>query len=260
MGRTGSLNRFSISLERSIKILIVDDEWSIAKAYSEIFRSYKLYKVTCASCAKAADLLLSSSKRFHVCLFDLGLTDINNDEYYLIKKHSPKISFIIVTARDSLKKGFQSKAYGAIAAINKPIDFSNLDFINLVNEAFLRSLIVPKDINKCKPIIKDTIEAFMSLKPTSTKQWAENSGIDERYLRRIWLECFNYQPKYLLCLTKLFQHVFVHYNALYCKNLGIKLPGNETHEPKEIEYFNNQFGLFNAKHKKELNCILNSKY
>ena len=242
------INSTNISpLEQSIKILIVDDEWGVAEAYSEILRTYKLYEVTCAYCAKEADLLLSSSKRFHVCLFDLGLTDINNDEYYLINKYSTKISFIIVTGKDSLKKGFQSKAYGAIAAINKPIDFCNLDFINLVNEAFFRSLIIPKDINKCKPIIKDAIESFISLRPTNIKQWAENGGIDERYLRRVWMECFNYQPRYLLWLTKVLSYAFSFYNSLYCKELGLRTSGNDI---QDIEYSSRRFNSFYRKHKK----------
>jgi CheY-like chemotaxis protein len=253
MKNTGSKNNSSSFLERSIEILLVDDDWSIVQAYSEILRLYKLYNVTCASCAKEADFLLSSSKRFHVCLMDLGLNDIDNDEYYLIKKHSPKTSFIVATARDSLTKGFQSKSYGAIAAINKPIDFNSLDIINLINEAFFRSLLFPNDINKCKPIIKISIDAFMSLKPASIKQWAENSGIDERYLRMVWMECFNCQPKYLIWLTRVLLRAFPFYNTLYCRELRLKAENNDS---RDAPHISKRYDLFYRKHKKEIDRIL----
>jgi DNA-binding NtrC family response regulator len=89
------LDSRSLFPQRSIKILVVDDEFALVDLHLEHLTSYELYDVTCAYNATTADKILSSSKRFHVCMMDLGLYDMNNDEYFLIKKYSPRISFII---------------------------------------------------------------------------------------------------------------------------------------------------------------------
>ena len=75
-------------VERSIKVLVVNDEWSLAKTHADNLGTYPLYDVACVSNAKSADVILSSAKRYHVCLLDLELKDIDSDEYYLVKNIS----------------------------------------------------------------------------------------------------------------------------------------------------------------------------
>jgi len=254
MGNVSQSNTFFALLERTIKILVVDDDLSMVELFYEHLNSYRLYDITRAFCTKEADSILSSSKRYHVCLMDLGLYDINNDEYYLLKKYSPKISFIVVTARDTLDKGFQSKSYGAIAAMNKPLDFYKLDIFNLVNEAFIRSLITPEHTDKCKPIIQDAVRTFISAKPTSIIAWAEEIGVEKRYFRKVWLECFGYQPKYVVWLYKMFSYAFLYCNSRYCKKFRLKT-GDDL-QFKGIECFEKRVNRYYNKHKKDINRIL----
>jgi DNA-binding NarL/FixJ family response regulator len=252
------MNRAFPFLERSIEILIVDDEWSVAAAYAGILNLYKLYNVTCASSVKEADLILSSSKRCHVCLLDLGLTDIDNDEYYLIKKFSPRISFIVVSGRDSLQKGFQAGMHGALAAISKPVDFYKLDFIDIINEAFLQSLIIPEDMNNCKPIIKNAIEVLISSKPASIMHWADKVGVEERYLRKVWTDCFEYQPKYVLWLHRIFSHAFSYYKSFYCEKGKLKTETENAGFKDKGPYYSGYKRFYNA-HKSTIDYILKSR-
>lgn len=243
-------------LERSIKILIVDDEWSFAEVLRENLSAYVLYDVARAYSAKEADSILSSGQ-YHVCLMDLGLNDIDNDEYYLIKKYSPKISFIIVSARESLEKGFQARDCGALAAVSKPVDFSDLNFINLINEAFFQSLITPDSIITCKQVIRNAVRAFMSAKPTSIIQWAGKTGVEKRYFSKVWVEFFGYQPKHIVWLYKVLSHVFSYYNFQYCKEFKMKT--GDFSQLKEAIKIALCFKRYYSKNKKEINRILTQK-
>ena len=124
--------------ERSIEVLIVDDDPCILDLHEECLSRYKMYSVSKASCAKEANEIFLSKRRIHVCLLDLGITDMDRDEYYLLKKFSLKTSFIVVTGRDSLEEGFKARNLGAYAAIKEPIKFEELSIIHHINDAFLK--------------------------------------------------------------------------------------------------------------------------
>jgi DNA-binding NarL/FixJ family response regulator len=240
-------------LERSIKILVVDDDWSIASAHTDILNFYKLYDVTGVTSAQKADEAMSSPARVHVCLLDLGLSDIDNDEYYLIKKYAPRISFIIVSARDSLQSGFRASTCGACAIVNKPVDFSKTDLVDLINSAFLRSLIIPDKNKKCKTVIKDAAEAFISTKPASVSEWAGRIGIEERYLRKVWAASFGYQPKYVIWLYRTYSRAFSYYNGLWLKNKA------EQTVPESAGVAAQRLRQFYHTHKKTIDNILKQK-
>jgi response regulator of citrate/malate metabolism len=248
-------------LERSIGVLIVDDEPAVAALHFEYLNSYKLYHVACAPSIKEAESMLLSSQRFHVCLLDLGLTDFDCDEYYLIKKYSPEVSFIVVSARNSLEKGFTAGACGALAVINKPVEFFKVDFIDRINDAFFRSLLVPEKLNRSKQIIRDAIETYISIKPVNVRQWAEKVGVEERYFRKVWAECFDYPPRYVTWLHRIYSRAFSFYKTLYCEEFRIKKEKNglSVRDIKDIEYINRRFRFFYKTYETATERIINRK-
>lgn len=241
--------------ERSIRLLVVDDEPSILNAYSEFLGSYKLYDVTCVSSAKEGANLLSSSRRFHVCISDLGILDIGNDEYYLMKTFSHKTVFIVVTARDNLDKGFQSRDSGAFAVLKKPVNFLSIDLVDLINEAYVQSIMIPERNENIKPIIKGIAKAFCQHKPNSINKWAQHACVEAGYLRKAWKDCYGYSPRYFLWLYGILSNVFAFYNFLYCEKWGINYAERTILSMGQAEYINNKFNKFYQVHKKLLEHI-----
>lgn len=250
-----SNNPFSF-FERSIRLLAVDDEPSILNAYSEFLDSYKLYDVTCVSSAKEGANLLSSSKRFHVCISDLGILDIGNDEYYLIKTFSHKTVFIVVTARDDLDKGFQSKASGAFAVLRKSINFLSLDLVNMINEAYVRSIMLPERIDNLKPVINEIVKAFCLHKPATISKWAQHACVEARYLRKAWSDCYGYSPRYFLWLHRILADVLSYYNSLYSEEGRANRAIGKESPAGQIEYINNKFNRFYQTHKDVFDRVL----
>jgi CheY-like chemotaxis protein len=211
-------------LERSIEILIVEDMPAECDVYEGFLNSYKLYNVTCVSTAHEANALLLE-KRFHVCLTDLGICDINGDEYYLLRTFSSRLPFIVVTARDSLEYGFEVRKLGAFAAIKKPINFLNLNLIRLINEAILHGVFKYKVTENYKRVIIDAINVLVETKPANMKQWVERLGVEERYLRKVWVDCFEYRPRLVFTLYQVFVEAFAYYNRVFSQEF--KFEGTE---------------------------------
>ncbi len=240
-----------IFLKNSINICMVDDDPKLLQIYSEILNYYKLYTIISCSNVSQTDSILSSKQRFHVCIMDLGLDGINNDEFYLLKKYSPRISFIVLTGNDSIKKGFECGKYGSLSVFEKPIDFGKIDFINAINRAFIYSL-----VSSCskfhKPVIEKIIEALFISNPVDIFDWSFSANVTEQYLRRVWNTIYGYQPKYFLWLYRIMNSSFPFYNSEFLTKTGVTdaLTGfNSKIDEKDIlaagKYFQSNENIFN---------------
>jgi two-component system response regulator AtoC len=118
------------------KILIVDDEIEICKAF-EIFLKSKGYEVCTAQDGSRA-LQLVREIRPQVVLLDIILPgEWGLDLLQDIKKIDPMINVIMITAIGDEETARQAKKLGAYDFITKPID---LDYL----ERTLLSKLVPK--------------------------------------------------------------------------------------------------------------------
>jgi CheY-like chemotaxis protein len=242
-------------LERTIELLIVDGVSVECSAYYDFLKSYKLYNVTRVSTAQEASALIMSKKRFHVCLTDLEICDINGDEYYLLKQFSSRLPFIIMTDKDSLKLGFEIRKLGAFEAIKKPVNLQNIELIRLINDAVLQGIFKYIIAGNFKRVIIDAVNVFIETKPKNLRRWTEIIGIDERYFRRVWTECFGIPPRTVFMAYDVFLEAFVRYNIKYCKKF--KLPespvmfqlANGKSKNKHIQ------SVF-KRHKKEMDSML----
>jgi DNA-binding NarL/FixJ family response regulator len=230
---------------------MVDDDPQLLKIYSDILNFYMLYSFTTCSNVSEAELRLSSAQRFHVCIMDLGLDEINNDEFYLLKKYSPYTSFIVLTGNDSVKKGFECGKYGSLYVFEKPVDFCRIDFINAINRAFFYSL-----VSSCskyhKPVVEQMVDALFVNNPADILHWALNANVTEQYLRRVWNTIYEYQPKYFLWFYKMMLSAFEFCNLEFLMKTGSKnklSTFQSKSDEKEImaieRYFQSNRSIFN---------------
>jgi CheY-like chemotaxis protein len=248
--------------ERLIRILVVDAT-AESPAILQGLQSYRPYFVTHVSNAKNALELLSSEKRFHVCLCDLGLFDLTDDKFNLLKTVSSELPIIVMTDENSYEQGFKIGNLGAFAAVKRPIDFKQQGIIDLINEGFIQSIFRKRECKNYKPIILDAIKAFIEFKPMRVKEWVEKLGIEERYLRRVWMDSFGYQPRFIILLYKLLLDAFKHFNNLYFKEgyscsqlpsygdcVGFNL------DDENFEFRNQRYFSLFEKHHSKLEAIL----
>jgi len=240
--------QFFSFLREAINICIVDDDPQLLSVYTEILQQYRLYTIFPCASASEADLLFMSGKRIHVCIMDLGLKNGSNDEFYLLKKYSPNISFIVVTGKESIKKGFECGKYGSQSVFEKPLDFTSIDFLKAINDAFIYSLVCGPRFHK--PVLESIVHALLTKNPSDMFEWSMHASVTEQYLRKIWNLIFGYQPKYFLWLYKTFNTAFTIYDNIFLQSTGSSDMPSCTKLPDEKDlitwekYYNNNESIF----------------
>jgi DNA-binding NarL/FixJ family response regulator len=204
-------------LEKTVNVLVVDDLPVFTSMIEEYLNPFKIYSVqTASSTREALDVLKTSKTRFHVCLFDLGLFDVERNEFFLLDKYGKKMPFVIMSAQEDTEKSFEAKKRGAKAYVRKGDDFVRNVTLQCNRQA-LRSIVCPVSIdNPMSPIFR-FLETLISKKPYFITDWAREANITDRHLRSEWEEHVGFSPKYSLCLYHLFSCIFEQIEA-FCKN------------------------------------------
>jgi DNA-binding NtrC family response regulator len=120
-------------------ILIIDDEADVLASLDELMRT-EGYQTAAASTA-AAGLEKLGKEPFDLVLLDISLPDSNGiDVLRTIKRDSPELPVIMITAYDSSQIAFQASREGAESYITKPWDNDKLllEISNLLDRSRLR--------------------------------------------------------------------------------------------------------------------------
>ncbi len=241
---------------KTISILVVDDDQCQLDFYEEMISGHPLYKVTKASTAKQAELLLSSSAHIQLCILDLGIDDMDNDEYYLLKKFSPKLPIIIISGSADLERAFVASNLGAAGVISKPPEVSSQKFWNTLSKVYLDWVILPVIPQMVNPIFATSCEIIQSDLPESVSDWAAKANITDTYLRRLWSECYAFPPKHVLFLYKTHKQAFTYFNTVYLQ----KISNIQMHAPLPDQAEYRRIRNYYLQNKYELDAIRDKNY
>jgi len=205
-----------VYLEKSIKILAVDDEPYILDIYGAYLKDFPLFTIDTADTVAEAQELMQKDGGYDVCIFDLGMAEGKKDEFFFLKKYAQRLPFVVVTGTTSTSKGFNSRLYGAYNIISK-IDATRTVLIKEICDAFLWSLIKPYG-TKQHPFFEKAAQICLENFPENVHVWAERLDVSGSYLRRLYMEFYELRPKYVLFLYDLYKHALgFHYHKLIKK-------------------------------------------
>jgi response regulator RpfG family c-di-GMP phosphodiesterase len=187
-------------LSGCLNILTVDDSEVILRLIKGTLSPIRAYKVYNASSAKEADCLLGKEIKFHACISDMGLNDINNNEFYLIEKYGKTIPFIVLTGRNDTPMGFKCREKDAHAIIQKETDETLLKIKTAVKYSAVRSRLDGE-------LLKNHIDILMKAQPKNVSEWAREIGISDSRLRKAWQQAYERNPKHILFLHRLLNFV-----------------------------------------------------
>ena len=110
---------------RKIKILLVDDEYSILKSMQKDFE-HEGYEVMTASCAETA-LQVNQHQQFDLIITDLSMPGMDGIKLLSeIKKLNPDIGSIILTGYGDMDSAIEALRLGADDYLLKPCDTEEL--------------------------------------------------------------------------------------------------------------------------------------
>jgi len=237
-------------LEKTINILVVDDEDFQLALYKELLQDHRLLQIYTASTGREAEKILRGKTPVHMCFFDLGITDIDNDEYYLLKRYGQWLPFIIVSGASDMERAFEARAFGASKLIEKPIDVEEDKFWNIFTDSFLNQVIVPKSSLDKTHLLYECCRIVREEKPLNVSDWGRKAGIHASYLRRLWNDCYNASPKKVLFLYQLFNKALRYHNGLFLSSFDkaeftFDIGDRKEYRQKKTYYLQNKEELEN---------------
>jgi CheY-like chemotaxis protein len=196
-------------LNQTVNILLVDDEPMIISWLSGMLELLGLYSVSCASsAAEAVAAIETSEKRYHACVSDLGMKDVENNEFYLMDKYRKKMPFIVITARSDTEKGFKCGNSGVKETLMKNARDFEWRLVRAINKYAMGSVICP-GFHESPPVaLIRYMECLAQKKPACVNEWFSNLKMDYSFFRREWERYAGVKPKYSICIFHLFTAAF----------------------------------------------------
>ncbi len=239
---------------KSVRILFIDDEEKQLRYYRDMVSGHALYSVSTAGNAAEAQKFLNSSsgEKPHVCVMDLGIDDIGNDEFFLLKKYASRVPFIIVSGSMDMERAFEASRLDAAGMIAKPIQVLSEKFWNTLSTVFLNFSIYPILNSGSNSVLKFCRDVLYTEEPETVSQWATMASISDTYIRKLWAECFTYPPNYILFLYRMYKNSFRYHNAEYIADLNGTEPSAVSSE--QIEQYKQMIKYY-LQNKSELDLI-----
>ncbi len=197
-----------------INLLIVDDNPDILGFLKELFSSLPIYKVHSAANSGDALSILRSGKRFHVCVLDLGLCDIENDEYYLLRLYAHHSSVIVLTGSNSPVKGATCIQLGARSVVEKGVNFNPHKFLELVNNYAIINIVNFRYNDSSGETLNLATRILIEKEPPSVTDWASFMRITDRQLRNLWHNGSGFSAKHILFIFTFLKQVFQYFTLL----------------------------------------------
>ena len=191
-------------IKQSITILSVDKN---PHEISDFFRSIadlRIFNVISVKNAQEAVPILSS-RRVHLCLTELNIDDIDNNEYYLPQVFSKTTRFIALTGQKSCAQGGRAILSGIADVFDKPIDISTTGLIILRNSVY--SILAPgSGIHRITPLER-SLTVLFEKSPATVDQWAQELNVAACTLREMW-DKQGIPPKAALFIWLLYKNAF----------------------------------------------------
>ncbi|MBN1308100.1 MAG: response regulator [Chitinispirillaceae bacterium] len=238
------------ALKKTVSLLIVDDEPDLLYYFDELFSDHPLFNVKQAATSRAAEEIIHSCAP-HLCLLDLGICDVDGDEFYLLRKYSHRMPFVIISATTDIERVFTATKLGAAGMIAKPPDVGSPGFWSKISDAFLERSILPALTDAFNPCLTECCRILQNDLPDNVSDWAGKAGITDAYLRRLCTETCSFSPKQLLFIYKFYKDAFRYYNEF---NLSV-INHTEPPPPRIDRYEYQQQENYFLQHRRVMEAI-----
>lgn len=202
-------------LADTIRVVAVDKDDALLEQYRRFFDICCLFQAHITETAAEAESWLRKSERMHVCLNGLGVTDIDNDEFYLLKTYGRNTSFIVVSDTTDPRIGYTAGTYGAKGFLRYPEDINLHAVLCTVLQAFIYNIVNP-DSAQDRPFVRRATVALVRKGPRNVTDWAHELHISESYFRRAWKDATGFRLKHVLFLHSLYSDALTYYE-LVCR-------------------------------------------
>ena len=227
-----------------LNILIVEDDPLSRTLLCELLEPASCYAVHTATTNGKALELLRSGKRFHACIIDLGINDVEDDEFYLLRHYARHSSIIVLTGSPSPQKGAACIQLGARAVFEKGTTFNGRLFFQHLNRMVLINVVNHRFNEWSGDTLNLATRTLFETNPRSVTDWAESMRITDRQLRNLWHSGLGFGAKHVLFLYNCLKNAFNYYeNVLFENHRGERRSTPVTNQRHLAVYFQKNYEL-----------------
>jgi hypothetical protein len=183
------------------------DFWTSVKGLLDLFGIYSIH--IAESTREALEIIKNNDKRFHTCLLDRGMNDVESNEFYLIEKFGKIIPFIIMTARRDPNESFLYGRRGAKAFVEKGVKGFGYQLVSNINKNAMQNILCPKYNEGQQDLFCKCLETLINTKPLRVSEWAREMNILPRQIQREWEEHVGVNPLHSLYVFHLYFSLFI---------------------------------------------------
>jgi len=220
----------AVILNQSLRLLILDDQQPVRETLQRHMSAIPFYQISVCATQREALALFESNGPFHVCLYDLSVTDIDNDPFYLLKRFYNQTSFIVVTGSRSPIDGGICRDLGAREILEKTT-LTKSQTQQVVNKWALINIVLPEFDMRNDSVLSRAVKILIDDTPENVGEWVRKLDIDDSAFRKTW-GLRNIQPKQVLEIYSLFSIAM----RLYEDGSDIT-PCQEQSLQSRLEYF-----------------------
>lgn len=232
-------------LDGCLKFLLLEDDPHYQDLILELLEPVRIFSFFKASSGFNALELLNEKKSFHICILDLGISDCNGDEFFILKNYADYIPCIVLTGSSSPSKGAACIRLGAKDVMEKGTSFDFVKFIGSIREHTIRGILSRNYFKKSSETLNNAIDVLMLKHPSTVTEWADYLLITDRQMRNLWHGETGLGAKHILELHQLLFNAFRYYQSIL---LG----------ESQRNGVDNRFCTFYNNHRREIDELLNS--
>ncbi len=235
-------------IDRTLNLLVVERDPSDLAPLLRLLEPVTCFNVHTAASNLGALGHLRSGKRFHVCITDLGMRDVEDDEFHLLRHYGRHSSIIVLGGVASLRKGAECVALGARAVFDKGDSFDTVTFFMELQRLVLINLVNHRYNEWSADSINLATRTLFETEPESVTEWADNMRITDRQLRNIWHTNSGFGARHVLFLFQCFKHAFAYHEST--------LFGSPREKASAHRFFKQRFADYFEAHKELLTFML----
>lgn len=225
-------------LDSLINILIVDDNLLSQQLLTELLSPVTCFSLYHASSNSSALTQLRSGKRFHTCIIDLGIDDVENDEFYLLRHYANHCSMLVLTGSSSPRKGATCIQLGARAVVDKGALFNNRVFFTTLCSATITSIVNHRYHDYAGDTLNLATKILFEKNPETVTAWADLMRITDRQMRNLWHAGSGFGAKQVLFLYQLLHNTSTYYDAMLFGDRKEQESAEHLATPRFTSYFN----------------------
>lgn len=176
-----------VHLRGSFRVLLVDrDERTLAK-HQDIIEEIPLIETYTARSASEAARMLRDGRRWHACVTDLGIDDLDGDEFALMRRYGDDVPFVVCSSQASLEKGLECARQGARLIVQKHgIVGDRRRLKERVAYCVQLSIINPAYRPGNTDSLSRATDALFTNCPRTVAEWSSMTHVTERELRYLF--------------------------------------------------------------------------